>query len=324
MKKSLIALAALATLAAAGTASAQSSVTVYGIVDLSVGSQEVNGVSTTQMSSGDLSTSRLGFRGTEDLGGGLRANFQLEAPLTVDDGNIGGLRFTRASWVGLSGGFGAVRMGLMNSAYKDVFDLGQSQNLYDSVFSPYNVAYGGIGQYTGRPGNTLRYDTPSFGGVSASANYTFSEDTGAQIGALNVRYTGGPLAVGVAIQNQRPDNVANNTDHTILSASYDFGVARISGSYQLVDTDAGNEDKELSLGVTVPFGAFTVSAGYARGDSENAAGATVYEGSAFALGGTYALSKRTTVYVAYLDGERETAGVKTDNGRYAMGLRHSF
>lgn len=100
MKKSILALAAIATLSAAGAASAQSSVTVYGRMDASVGSNRVNGVSTTQVFSGNLTTSRIGFRGTEDLGGGLKANFQLESALTVDDGTAGGLQFRRASWVG--------------------------------------------------------------------------------------------------------------------------------------------------------------------------------------------------------------------------------
>lgn len=96
MNKSLIALAALAALAAAGTASAQSTVTIYGRMDASVGNNKVDTTSTTQLFSGNLTTSRLGFRGTEDLGGGLMANFQLESALTVDDGTAAGLRFGRA------------------------------------------------------------------------------------------------------------------------------------------------------------------------------------------------------------------------------------
>jgi predicted porin len=79
MKKSIIALAALASLTAAGTAAAQSSVTLYGRMDASIGSERVDDVSTTKLYSGNLTTSRLGFRGSEDLGGGLKANFQLEA-----------------------------------------------------------------------------------------------------------------------------------------------------------------------------------------------------------------------------------------------------
>jgi predicted porin len=118
MKKSIVALAALASLTAVGTAAAQSSVTLYGRMDASIGSERVDDVSTTKLYSGNLSTSRLGFRGSEDLGGGLKANFQLEAALTLDDGTTGGFKFNRASWVGLSGGFGAVRAGLLDSAYR--------------------------------------------------------------------------------------------------------------------------------------------------------------------------------------------------------------
>jgi predicted porin len=330
MKKRLIALAALAS---AGAAMAQSNVTLYGRLDASIGTDKnhVTNVSNSQLFSGMLTTSRLGFRGTEDLGGGLKANFQLEAPLTVDNGNAAGLAFTRASWVGLSGGFGALRLGLTDSPYKDLFDLGNSHAVYDSAFSPYNVAYAGLANSIGRPANTVRYDTPNLGGFSSAVSYSFNEDsaTTPQVGAFNVRYKGGPVDVGLAHQNQNNKNNADpatlDRDYTLLAASFDFGAARLSGSYQITD-QSGAKDKEFTIGVSVPLGAFDVSAGYARGKSENAAGANNGKGTAFALGATYALSKRTRVYGGYLNGDVENAEgtTTTDRTLYSFGVRHDF
>ena len=338
MKKSLIALAALATLAAAGTAAAQSSVTIYGRLDASVGTNKVDSVSTTQLFSGNLTTSRLGFRGTEDLGGGLKANFQLESALTVDDGTAGSLRFGRASWVGLSGGFGAVRMGLIDSAYKDIYDMGVSNNLYDSEFTPTKIAYlsgtvgtaSGVSDYSSRLSNSIRYDTPSFGGFSAGLSYAFDENvapatTNSEVTAFNLRYRAGPLDVGLGYQDQKNATATSDRNFTVLAAAYNFGMARVSGQYQMTDQANGLEDSDYSFGVTVPLGKFDVSAGYAKGKSE-LNGVTTGDGTAFALGATYALSKRTKLYGGLLDGEVENGAGATARERrlYAVGVRHDF
>ncbi|MBX3610852.1 MAG: porin [Hydrogenophaga sp.] len=333
MKKSLIALAALATIS--GAAFAQSSVTVYGRLDASVGSDkdDIANTSTTKLFSGNLTTSRLGFKGTEDLGGGLRANFQLEGALTVDDGTSAGLKFDRASWVGLSGGFGAVRMGLIDSAYKDIYDLGNVYNLYDSEFTASKIAYavgtnGGVNNFTSRPTNQVRYDTPSFGGFSAGVSYAFDETAGVSndLTAFNLRYRAGQLDAGFAYQEQSNSTTpASDLKYSVVSAGYDFGAFRLSGQYQNAKNGAGLKDNEFAFGATVPFGAFDVSAGYAYGKSK-LNGATSAKGSAFSFGGTYAMSKRTRLYAAYLTGDVENgAGTKvTDRSRYAVGVRHDF
>jgi predicted porin len=110
MKKSLLALAALT--AFAGAASAQSSVTLFGIVDAGVARLSAGGKTKTGMTNSGYNSSRLGFRGVEDLGGGLQAGFWLEGQLTNDDGNAAGkLNFQRRSTVSLMGGFGEIRLG---------------------------------------------------------------------------------------------------------------------------------------------------------------------------------------------------------------------
>jgi predicted porin len=327
MKKSIVALAALASLTAAGTAAAQSSVTLYGRVDASIGSERVDDVSTTKLYSGNLTTSRLGFRGSEDLGGGLKANFQLEAALTLDDGTAGSLKFNRASWVGLSGGFGAVRAGLLDSAYKDIYDMGNSNNVFDSAFTPTNVAYAGVGNYTSRPSNHIRYDTPSFGGFSGGLSVALDETAGVSndANAVNLRYRAGGLDVGLGVQKQKNSVVADERDYRVIAAAYDFKVVRVSGQYQVAEQGNGLEDNEYAIGVTMPLGAFELSAGYAMGKSE-LSGVTTEEGKAFALGATYALSKRTKLYGGYVDGEVENGvgTVTTDRRLFALGVRHDF
>ena len=328
MKHSLV---ALAVLACAGSALAQSSVSIYGRIDTSVGSEKINGNSTTRMSSGLLSTSRLGFRGSEDLGGGLKANFNLEASLAADTGGVGSAAgfFDRQSWIGLAGGFGSFKAGRTDTAFDDIRDLAVVNNLWDSEFSPTKIAYAaGVGDYSSRASNMLRYDTPSFGGFSAGVSYAMDENEAEKrdVTAYNLRYRGGPLDVGLAFQQQQHEATpASDREFIALSASYKFDLLRLSGGYQRAENGAGTRDDEYNIGVAVPLGAFELSAGYAWSKAE-AAGATAAKGQAFAVGGTYALSKRTRLYAAMLDGEVEDgAGAPiTDRRLFAVGVRHDF
>jgi len=325
MRKSLIALAVLAT---TGAAMAQSSVTLYGRMDASIGATKLNGVSTTQLYSGNLTSSRWGMRGTEDLGGGLKAMFQLEAAIEADDGST--TAFSRQSWVGLSGGFGTARFGKADSIYKDIYDLGNWYNISaDSEFNSAKEAYRtGLAAYVARPVNQIRYDTPRLGGFSAGLSYAFDEDVAGapEITAIGGRYRVGKLDIGAAYQDEDQVIAANDRQHRTLSGTYDFGAVRVSAQYQNVKAGDNRKDNEFSLGVSAPIGPVELSAGYARSKAKNAAGATSAKGSAFALAATYALSKRTRLYGGYLDGDIENAaGVSTREYRlYAMGIRHDF
>lgn len=323
MKKSMI---ALALVACAGSALAQSSVTIYGRIDTGIGQEKEDGVTTTGMFSGRLSTSRLGFRGAEDLGGGLSAIFNLEGTLGTDAGTVD--LFNRQSWVGLAGGFGTLRLGRTDTAFDDIRDLAVANNLWDSEFSPTKIAYtAGLGDYASRAGNMVRYDTPRMGGFSAGVSYAMDENEAQKrdVTALNLRWRGGPLDVGAAWQQQKHEAApASDRDYIALAASYKFDALRVSGGWQRAENGAGTEDDEFSIGVAVPFGAFELSAGYAWSDSEFAAGGEA-EGKAFGVGGTYALSKRTRLYAALIDGEVESGGATISERRlYTVGVRHDF
>ena len=369
MKKSLI---ALAVLAASGAAMAQSSVTLYGIADVYFGSFK-NGLSSVNNntgavtpasltavkqtglnpstsangSNGGLSTSRWGVRGTEDLGGGLRAQFNLEQGINVDSGTARGDQFDREAWVGLAGSFGDVRLGRTFTAY-DQFRAGINANANSNMAITGAVFGAAGGDYSSNIGNHIRYNSPSFSGFSFGASYGFGENKtatrdAADAMAFHVRYASGPLVVGVAYQEQgnfvttgtAPNTVTSytgfDTSYTMIGGSYNFGVAAVTAGYNMVDRDAAlaadkTEDNEYFLGVSVPLGKTTVFFGYADAETESAAGVTTVEASGFALHATYELSKRTNVYAGYRDAKQETgAGVKTGElNQVSVGIRHSF
>ena len=228
MKKSLI---ALAVLAASGAAMAQSSVTLYGIADLAV--VKAKG-SSAALASGGVSTSRWGLKGSEDLGGGLAANFNFEQSVNLVDGTTGN-GFNRQAWVGFSGGFGEIKLGKMWNAYDDI--VGATSPLFDSGALTTNNLAPSYALEAGNPGNAVYYATPSFGGVSGAVSTTFKTgETNARVSAFHVKYEGGPLFVGLAHEQQK-DDLSADLKLTRLSASYDFGAAKLLAL--LVDAEHG-------------------------------------------------------------------------------------
>jgi predicted porin len=330
MKKSLVALAVLG--AFAGAASAQSSVTIYGIADVWVGSQKDTGgvvvpqvSSTNVLESGGLSASRLGFKGTEDLGGGLSAVFGLEAGLTIDNGTAGGLSFNRQSYVGFAGGFGEVTFGKMWTSYDDI-EAGAHSLFGGLDFAPeYAVMLSGR-DYIGNPNNGFKYTSPDFGGISGSVSYALDETVGgnAEVTAFHIKYTGGPIYAGIAYQDEGTTGGLPNPEYIRANASYDFGVAQLLATYGNKKVGAAKTN-EYALGVNVPVGpAVVVSAGYATSKDNAAAGSNKRTG--FGLGATYALSKRTALYGAFTSADwKDGAGVKTnDISIWGVGVRHTF
>ncbi|MDP2443003.1 porin [Rhodoferax sp.] len=342
MKKSLI---ALAVLAASGAAMAQSSVTLYGRLDASVGrtTTETTGsakVSQTVIDQSNLNTTFWGLKGTEDLGGGLTANFKLESGFALDTGVGNTGLFERTATVGLAGGFGAVNLGRQYTAYDTL--RGATNNVYDSNMATTSGTKGvwrtGIADYTNRISNSVRYDSPVFSGISGSVAYGFGEDKTATVDAsesisLHVKYVAGPLLVGYAYQEEQAQTfttvapiVANGTvtnKYNLLGASYDFGVAKLTGSYNQAKSGTF-KDKEYQVGVSMPFGAFAVAAGYSKSESEGQVGGD-REGDGYTLVGTYDLSKRTTLYVGYKNIDVQTSATASkEDSTFAAGVRHTF
>ncbi|UVH58241.1 porin [Variovorax paradoxus] len=274
MKKSLLVLAALA---ACGAASAQSTVTLFGVVDaayrnVSNKSESTNPfgpfysvkASRTELANSGLSSSRLGFRGVEDLGGGLSASFWLESPITNDDGATGLSNFSRRSTVSLAGSFGEIRLGrdktatVLNEEQFDPFadtGIGGSLIIDANETSVSGTGYGSNSTYK-RAGNMVQYFLPrNLGGFYGNVGYSLHEltrtspdsvagadktNTGRHIGG-RVGYAAGPLDVAASYaQNDtsfttgtgaaavaRPGKIKTFN----LGATYDFGVAKLFGEY---------------------------------------------------------------------------------------------
>jgi len=335
MKKSLV---ALAVLAASGASFAQSSVTVYGILDLWVGSLDDGATSTTLLDSGGVNTNRWGLKGSEDLGGGLKAHFNLEQAFKSDTGAAGDatLAFARQSWVGFSGGFGEVRVGRTTTPFDDI--SGASDALFDSALSPmYGVGAPNdlfaSANYISRPNNTIFYQAPDFGGFSGAISYSLDENAvgAASVTSLNLTYGAGPVAVQLGYQTEDIDNTALlPDDYSVvrLGGSYDFGVAKVMANYgkaTSIGNQAGYDATDYQIGADFPVGpVVVVSVSYAKSDDSNPAGVFEESRDGYGIGATYTLSKRTFLYGGYQAVTTETAVGDVDTSLFAVGINHRF
>ncbi len=344
MNKKLVALAVSAI--AAGAASAQTAnVTLYGIIDTYLASERgssptvaANKVSTTGLVSGGISGSRWGLRGSESLGGGLNAFFNLENGFNVDNGSLGqgGLLFGRRAYVGLSGGFGSIQMGRDYSP--NFWVMCNSDDSFGGCLNGWSAVanMGGFFANTLRQNNQVYYKTPNMGGLTASLAWALGEVAGTSSGSRtlggNIEYKNGPLYVGVGFSDQKNAAATASNKQFIVGGSYNFGVAYAGLTYIENKDTAGNKTKPLIGSVTVPFGSARVGLQLAQSKSGSA------KAQAFGLIGEYDFSKRTEAYAVYYqcknkglvcvaDGNTawSTAGV---NGMTAsllgLGVKHKF
>lgn len=352
-KKSLL---ALAVLAAGGTASAQSSLTLFGIIDATLTWGRGNGAGSAdrfQLTNSGYNSSRLGFRGTEDLGGGLAASFWLEAGINTDNGtgsatNINnqpsgvaaapagtqGLVFARRSTVSLSGNWGELRMG--RDYTPQFWSL--------SIFDPFgcngvgaNVAF--TTQITGvtqaRASNTIGYLLPaSLGGVYGQAMYYAGENLsnagpahgdGTGYGG-RIGYSSGPLNLAAASSYTR--YATGGAHQANVGLQWDFSVASLLAMYER-DGLGAVEARGWLVGALVPVGPGQVRLAYSRYDVDPGP-----RYSKWALGYVYNLSKRTALYATYArlgNGEGGNAALgasitaaNTSSTGLDIGLRHNF
>lgn len=327
MKKSLLALAVLS--AFAGAASAQSSVTVYGIIDNAITRYDDGTNTITGITSGRQSSSRLGFKGTEDLGNGLKAFFTLENGFNADSGNSAG-GFSRQSNVGLQGGFGSAAMGLNNSAMKRVIDK------VDAFGNGGLNGLSGIYGTNERLPNSIHYVTPNFSGFSGAVTYSFGEVAGSSKANRQViasgSYSSGLLGVHLAYDHKNGATVAlaNNTiKTTVLGASYDLGAAKLFASYLQRKTDAATATKVqgFNIGASAKLGTGKILASASRMKDDNNSADKFNQ---YAIGYVYPMSKRTNLYATYAlvsngSGSKVWSAKNGDNGnRLALGVKHSF
>lgn len=338
MKKTLFALAAASVFP--GAVYAQSNVAIYGITDIGINVSD-NGAAansrTVSLDGGIQTPSRIGFKGTEDLGGGLSASFQLENGFDLSTGQFSqaGRLFGRQAWVGLNGGFGSVKFGrqwaplFLALDEIDPFGTGLSGDA-SRIFAS--------GGYPVRMDNAINYSM-SANGFSGQVTYGLGEVAGSQSAnrqtGVGLGYANGPLNLqfGYHKANTTAAPAVTDARSVFTGGSYDFGIAKAHLAYSDNRTDstvAGGNAKSRNwlLGVTAPVGSGSLMASYIRNDVRNAANA---DSSQFAIGYSHPLSKRTNLYASYGRVSNDSgaalggaAGSGDDPTLFNVGIRHKF
>lgn len=357
MRKTLV--AALLAAGLAGTAHAQSNVTIYGLVDYGATYVKASGQDSRQaIDSGTSAGSRLGFRGTEDIGNGTKVGFVYEMGLNPDSGS----NFTlsnRASWVNVVSSLGEIRVGRQDG-------IGYG---WLAAVSPFGTTHGqasmntlfGYSQIGNRLSNSVFYYSPSFSGLDFALGYSNNwndDDTTENAGdqrAFNagLRYKSGPL-LAVLVYEQK--NYANNATTPVnrdnaksiaLGGTYDFGAVKVHAAYGQLRNRAfvstAEKEKSWLVGLSAPIGQNGSLFGtyqHNKGRNENLYGAARDDATrGFALGYTHKLSKRTNLYVfgsRYNDtplvfsgtenasSNSPTATGPVDQNQFGAGIVHRF
>ena len=317
--------AACAALLAAlvSPASAQTSVQAYGLLDLSAGRiQAPGGAAIKTLDSGKMTTSHLGFKGSEDLGGGLKASFVLEHFLRADTGSPGrsdtDLFWARNAYVALGGSFGTVSLGRHTTS---LFVQTLSFNPFGDSFgySPSVRHYFTSGTTTGDSGwsDSIKYASPRFGGLSATLMVAAGEGNGGRNSAADLRYADGALAAGLTWQEVKKGATVPDTTTWQLAGSYDLKAAKLFAQFGKVKNDSTGRKYDITeLGVSLPVGAGKVLAQW--GEIKPDVGA---KRTTVSLGYDYNLSKRTDIYAVYMSDK--LSGLSAGNNT-SVGIRHRF
>jgi len=318
------------------TAAAQSTVTIFGLVDMGVGRLN-DGTSGTVAPTGQLNrgpglgapslggsdqwsarqstASRIGFRGVEELGGGLKALFNIEHRFTPDDGIAGAPFWGGRSTVALQSSFGEVYLG---RDYIPAFYIGINLDpwAYDlnvgALQTPYTLAGYSVTVERGvRTSNTVGYKTPSIGGFSAQLATGLGEGARKRVDGANLLYRQGPVYAGIATDRSDGDN-----NVVVAGVSYDFGVVR--PMFITARTKAlGRTTRSLGIGATMPIRSGVLKVAYGQQDQPGANDTTKKLG----LGYEYFLSKRTSVHA---DAGTAKHPAFTRVAGFEAGMKHTF
>lgn len=319
MKKTLLALAVCG--ACTGAAQAQSSVGVYGVMD--IGLIKASG-STLALGRGD--NNRLGFKGAEDLGGGLSATYRLEMRFEPDTGTTEsrGRRplFQGRSVVGLNGAFGSIRLGRDLTAVQDpIADFEpfgfQTVGTLDAIVGNYSSDPSYAGSSGNRFSNGLYYSTPDFGGFKFNATLATKEglNGGPQLNAnpysFSATYNRGPVAAMVGVERSTAEDKFWN-----VSGSYRVGPANLMASYSKLDRLVGVSDTNWLMAADVAVATGSIKVGYGQIKPDNASA-----DKQVSLGYWHNLSKRTMLYT---DVSKRSPAVGGDVTAFDAGIRHAF
>lgn len=353
MQKKLIAMAIAGMIAA--PAFAQSNVTVYGIIDTFVGVGKAGDAKFSGVGNGVLNGPRIGFKGEENLGNGLKAKFVLEQGFNSDDASPASSKeFHRQAWVGLEGGFGFIGLGRQYSpGYYSFRNVAVAAGALD----PFAILTGGGLQIDAgsdaRWDNSISYESKKFGGFGAHVIYSFgstesdNDNSGTKnpnrnaddkIG-LGLNYANGPLNVDYIYVNAGDTTFGDDHKEHYLGAAYDFGGFKLVGSYQTASVDANDSDvKVYQIGGIVPVGNGNIHVAYGARNED----AQDSDSRSFSVAYTHNLSKRTIAYVgvnrttnddgvlrgALVSAADATSGNWSERGESStalgVGIRHAF
>ncbi|WP_457419385.1 porin [Roseateles sp. P5_E7] len=335
--------------ASAGIATAQSSVSLYGILDAGAYSKQLAGETRLKtLSSGVMSTSRWGFRGSEDLGGGVKALFDVSSFLRADTGEQGRFpndaMYSRYSWVGLSTPtLGRLRLGrvttpgfllgITTSPFGDSTTVGPYL-LHTYLGSASQPLMTGGGVTDSAWSNSVAYNTPVFGGFSFSAQLAAGEGTTAgRRSAVGANYANGPFTLGVAYDkldkmslsfSKPPASILMEDGSTLqAAATYDFKVVKLFAKYGSTQLERpGTEIKlgTVAFGALMPLGSGRLMFEGARTNKEQTL-LTDVKRTTISFGYGYDFSKRTDLYAVVMSDK--LTGVKSGFG-YTLGIRHNF
>lgn len=329
MQKKIIALAVAGLVS--GAAFAQSNVTIYGIMDAGVYGWSGNDESSTGVQSSGLSTSRLGFKGEEALGNGLKAIFNLETGINLDD-KTSTFKSDRQANVGLTGGFGTVLVGIQPSL-SDNWHGGVSETM-GNLSSRNIVGLGG--RFANEKADGVAYYTPVFSGLQLGVLYGTKNDTdhdnNKTLNAAGVpvaetldrsayvqvggKYANGPFAAALTYAYLNEGDQGDASKEWTVGATYDFSVVKLYAAYERaadVGTARDQTNSMWTLGARVPVtkaGTFSASYSVGKYDVKDT------DTKAWQLGYDHNLSKRTTVYAAYMHLANDDAGIARPGSRY--------
>jgi predicted porin len=353
MQKKLIALA-VASVVSAPVFAAGSSVSVYGVIDVAVESSKLtNNVSTSRMVSGGNTTNRLGFKGSEDLGNGLMANFVLEHQPNPDNGTDANAAafWHRTAKVGISSkSWGQVNFGRQYSPW---FSTRAGNDIFYTagVGSNYSLHAG-----LTRISNSIRYDSNSINGFKMAASYSFGNqaacavaDTGQEdttgackkLGSgagVSIAYGNGPLKLAYAYDTQARAVGTGNDDRKLnhLAGSYDFKVVKLVAGWNSMKMGPATDWRTWYVGGVMPvMGKDLIKLEYTRRNNR-ATGVSNGDSNLIAIGYEHPMSKRTNLYATYAKmnndsaataamlGTGVTPGAGFDPSAFQMGIRHKF
>jgi predicted porin len=337
MKFTYLAAALLSTLPL--FAQAQTNVTIYGVMDAAIAVEDSDAPGEdrrTVINSGNQSSSRIGFRGTEDLGNGLKALFNIEAGVALDTGAADSALFGRRAVVGLQGAFGTLTVG---REYSPIAAVAAASDILGQGMYGSNLSAFGTNRLTRRLANSVNYKSDAMSGFTVNAAYSAGErsvEPSGDLMGVSLEYKNGGLYLGGGYHVLERLATGDDKEYA-FGAGYSFGAFEIKGNYMVADqTGANNEYKNTNLGAAYTTGPNKFFLNFQQQKLESGA-----KGNTVSLAYTYSLSKRTNIYTTYAQLRNNARGVfgissssvaltppatalGADPSVFTLGLRHSF